>query len=264
MQASALPAQSSSLLNLPGELRMKTYKFAFAGSELIVRGRPYWVCDKWRQGMRDWEHAWYSFHDVRRPEEDLEASRYPMALTQASVLLRRETQPVLAAATCLLATDVDARVALSMIPPHIKEHIRSITIFGRGHVSYARQVLTDNSDPLMVPDLPRLEQVITHEIHEHAYGPYLDEMVKAEFQSLEHFMDLKRRHLCPRQLSASKRLSEHPFVGLRAMAERASLSSKRVVHILGVWPGPNYPHHDDVEVLACLVSTNLNQSIICV
>ena len=259
MQASALSSQFSCLLELPRELRIKIYKFNFAGSELIVRGRPCWEGDKWRQGSRDWEHAWYSFHDARRPEEDLEAGKYPMALTQTSALLRRETQTILAAATHLLAIDVDARVALSMIPPHIRQHIRSFTIFGRRHVGYARQALTDDLDPFMVPGLPGLEQLTTHE---NAYCPFVSDVIKAEYRSLELSTDVKRCYLCPLQISALTRSFQHPFVGLRAMAEHASFSIKQVVHLFDGWPGPNYPHQKKVP--SCLVSINLHQSISCV
>jgi hypothetical protein len=131
--------------------------------------------------MRDWEHAWYSFHDIRRRGEDLEASRYPMALTQTSALLRRDTQPVLAAATCLLAIEVDARVVLSRIPTHIRQHVRSFTSFGGPYIGHAPQPFMDDLDPFVVPDLPRLEHVRTRETHENADGPYLDEMIKAEY-----------------------------------------------------------------------------------
>ena len=239
---------------------MKIYKFTFAGSELIVRAQALSGDHRWRQGMRDWEHAWYSFHDTRHREEDLEASWYPMALTQTSVILRREAQPVLAAATCLLAIDVDARIALSRIPPHVRQHVRSFTSFGGPYIGYARQAHMDDLDPFVASDLPRLEQVRTHEIHENADGPYLDELIKAKYRSLKRLRGLKRWHLCPRQLSALTRSSEHPFVGLRAIAGHASFSFKQVVHIFGIWPGPNYPHHEEVH--GCLVSTNLHQSII--
>ena len=212
--------------------------------------------------MRDWEHAWYTFHDIRRRQEDLEAGRYPLELTQTSALLRREAQPVLAAATCLLAIDVDARVALSRIPPHIRQHVRSFTSFGGPYIGYARQAHMDDLDPFVASDLPRLEQMTTHEIHANADGPYLDEMIKAEYRSLKRLRDLKRRHFCHRQLSALTRSSEHPFIGLRAIAEHASFSFKQVVHIFGIWPGPGYPHHEEVH--GCLVSTTLHQSIICV
>ena len=242
---------------------MKIYKFTFAGSKLSVRAGALSGDHRSRQGMRDWEHAWYSFHDTRRRDEHLEASRYPMALTQTSSLLRREAQPILAAATCLLAIDVDARIALSMIPPHVRQHLRSFTSFGGPPKGYVRPALIDDLDPFEAPDLPRLEQVRTYELYDDTDGPYLNEMIKAEYQSLEHFMHLKRRHLCPRQLSALTKSSEHPFAHLRAIAEHASFSFKQVLHIFGVWQSPNYPH-DDVEVPACLVSTNLHQGIICV
>ena len=260
MQASALPSQFSHLLELPNELRMRIYKFTFAGSELIVHARSHPGDNKQWQGMRDWEHAWYRFHETRRREADLEASRYPMALTKTSTFLRWETQPILAAATYLLAVGVDARVMLSMIPTHITQYVKSFITLRQTFRCYTCHGVMDDLEPLVRLNLPRLEQLSTHVQYENPNVLILDHIVKAEFRSLECLLNLKQRYFSQRQLCALIKSVRHPFMGIGVMAKHASFSMKHVIHFSYARRGLN----SNVKVPACLVSTDLYQTIICI